>query len=98
MNSVDILLQPVISEKAVQLGAVNQYAFIVAADASKQEIKKAVERFYDVEVTSVKTAQYRQAPRRQTKKRVENPGALQKKAYVTLKSGQSIDLLEVEEN
>lgn len=99
MNSVDVLLQPVVSEKAVFVGsAANQYAFIVNSDATKAEIKKAVERFYNVEVVTVKTARFRTSPRRQTRKRIENPGAMQKKAYVTLKSGQSLDLLEVEES
>lgn len=98
MNTIDVLLQPVISEKAVGLAALNQYALVVNAGSSKEEIKKAVERFYKVEVIKVATTQYRNAPRRQTKKRVENPGAMHKKAYVTLKAGQSLDLLEVEEN
>ncbi len=98
MNTINILVQPVISEKAVGLAALNQYSFVVDARASKNEIKKAVERFYRVEVINVSTAQYRSAPQRQTKKRVENPGAMHKKAYVTLKAGQSLDLLEVEEN
>ena len=98
MNTIDILVQPVISEKAVGLAALNKYAFVVDARASKEEIKKAVERFYKVEVVNVATTQFRSAPRRQTKKRVENPGAMHKKAYVTLKAGQSLDLLEVEEN
>ena len=98
MQTIDVLIQPVISEKAVGLSAHNQYAFIVDARASKDEIKKAVERFYNVEVIKVQTVQHRSAPRRQTKKRIENPGALQKKAYVTLKAGQSLDLLEVEDN
>lgn len=97
MQAVDILLKPVISEKAVRLASQNQYAFIVDSSASKQEIKKAVERFYDVQVTAVKTTQFPTNPRRQTKKQVENPGKLQKKAYVMLKEGQSLNLLEAGE-
>jgi large subunit ribosomal protein L23 len=93
MHIKDVLLQPVISENAVQAAGRNQYAFIVNADASKEEIKTAVERHYDVSVVTVATAQFRTSPRRQTRRRVENPGALQKKAYVTLKSGQKLDLL-----
>ncbi len=97
MQVVDILLKPVISEKAVRLASQNQYAFIVSSAASKEEIKKAVERFYSVEVVGVKTTQFPTNPRRQTKKRIENPGKLQKKAYVTLKEGQTLDLLEAGE-
>lgn len=93
MQSVDILLQPVISEKAVQAAARRQYAFIVNAGARKEEIKKAIEQHYNVAVTNITTAQFRTSPRRQTKRRIENPGAVQKKAYVTLKEGQTLDLL-----
>ena len=41
MQTIDVLIQPVISEKAVGLSAHNQYAFIVDARASKDEIKKS---------------------------------------------------------
>lgn len=97
MQIKDVLLQPVISEKAVQAAGRNQYAFIVDAGASKKEIKKAVEQHYDVAVVTVTTTQFRTSPRRQTRRRIENPGALQKKAYVTLKSGQKLDLLGASE-
>jgi ribosomal protein L23 len=65
----------------------------VAAGARKEEIKKAVEQQYEVTVVKVTTAQFRTSPRRQTRRRTENPGAMQKKAYVTLKDGQTLDLL-----
>ncbi len=97
MQVIDVLVKPVISEKAVQLASQSKYAFIVNIAASKEDIKKAVERFYDVSVVTVKTVQFPASPRRQTKRRVENAGVLHKKAYVTLKAGQSLNLLEVEE-
>ena len=97
MQTVDVLVRPVISEKAVRVAGENQYMFIVNAAARKEEIKKAVEQHYDVEVVDIQTAQFRQTPRRQTKRRVENPAVLQKKAYVTLKQGQSLNLLESDE-
>jgi ribosomal protein L23 len=56
-----------------------------------------VEHFYNVEVTKVTTSQHRTAPRRQTKRRVENIGTLEKRAYVTLKEGQQLHLLEAVE-
>lgn len=97
MQAVDVLIKPVISEKAVQMASQSQYAFVVSAAASKEEIKKAVERYYDVQVVNVKTTQFPTNPRRQTKRRVVNAGSVQKKAYVTLKQGQSLNLLEVGE-
>ena len=98
MQSVDVLISPVISEKAVRLAGQGQYAFIVNAAASKQEIQKAVEQHYHVDVIDVQTSQFRQTPRRQTKRRVENAPAWRKKAFVTLKKGQSLNLLEVEDS
>jgi large subunit ribosomal protein L23 len=93
MQSVDVLIQPVVSEKAVRVAGQHQYAFIVATGARKEEIRKAVEAHYDVTVTGITTAQFRQSPRRQTKRRIENTAVLGKKAYVTLKAGQTLDLL-----
>lgn len=97
MQVVDVLVKPVISEKAVRLAGNSKYAFLVNSAASKEDIKKAVERFYSVNVVAVQTVRFPASPRRQTKKRVENAGILHKKAYVTLKEGQSLNLLEVGE-
>ena len=96
MFTHDVLLRPVVSEKAVLLQGLKQYAFIVDIRATKPEIKKAIELFYNVEVKEIQTVQFRQSPRRQSRKRVENPAVLRKKAYVHLKVGQSIQVLEVE--
>lgn len=100
MQTFDVLLSPVISEKAVRLAGAAQYAFIVSTDARKEEIKKAVEKHYNVNVTKVATTQFRTSPQRQThvrNNRLTNAGVMQKKAYVTLKEGQSLDLLGANE-
>jgi large subunit ribosomal protein L23 len=91
MQTVDILLRPVISEKSASLSRLNQYMFVVHSDATKHEIKKAIESYYDVTVISVTTSQFREAPRRQSRKRIENAGSLKKKAYIQLKAGQVIN-------
>jgi large subunit ribosomal protein L23 len=97
MQSRDVILNPVLSEKAVAKGQVGHYMFVVDARASKPEIKKAIEQHYHVEVGVVRTTQFRSHPRRQTRRRVENPGSLKKKAYITLKPGHSLKLFEVGE-
>lgn len=97
MQTSNVLIKPVVSEKAVRVAGSNQYAFIVDSDAHKGEIKKAVEQHYEVDVIRVTTTKFRTSPRRQTRRRIENPGSLQKKAYVTLKEGQSLDLLGTSE-
>ena len=51
----DIILKPIITERTVDLLAVNKYTFKVAPSANKIEIKKAVEELFDVEVTGVNT-------------------------------------------
>ena len=51
----DILIAPVVSEKSYGLLDQNKYTFIVRPDANKTEIKIAVEKVFDVKVTSVNT-------------------------------------------
>ncbi|MCT1460120.1 50S ribosomal protein L23 [Aestuariimicrobium sp. p3-SID1156] len=86
----DILLAPVVSEKSYGLLDENKYTFIVAPDANKTEIKIAVEKVFDVKVTSVNTIN-RQGKRRRTRfgtgQRVNT-----KRAIVTVAEGQRIDI------
>ena len=52
----EIIKKPIITEKSLNLAQEgNKYTFNVALDANKEEIKKAVENFYEVEVLSVRT-------------------------------------------
>lgn len=95
MKLTDVLIKPILTEKAnLQQDKLRTYAFKVGKLANKLEIKKAVEEFYGVTVTSVNTAV---APGknkgRQTKRRII-PGTrpAYKKAFVTVAEGESIDL------
>ncbi len=51
----DVLIAPVVSEKSYGLLDANKYTFLVRPDANKTEIKVAVEKVFDVKVTSVNT-------------------------------------------
>ena len=51
----DVLIAPVVSEKSYGLLDANKYTFLVRPDANKTEIKVAVEKIFDVKVTSVNT-------------------------------------------
>jgi len=86
----DILLAPVVSEKSYGLLDENKYTFLVAPDANKTEIKIAVEKVFDVKVTSVNTIN-RQGKVRRTRfglgKRADT-----KRAIVTVAEGQRIDI------
>ncbi len=62
----DIILAPVISEKSYGLIEDNVYTFLVHPDSNKTQIKIAVEKIFDVTVTSVNTAN-RQGKRKRTR-------------------------------
>jgi large subunit ribosomal protein L23 len=91
---MQVLLSPHISEKGTIAAEMdNQYLFKVRTDASKPEIKQAVEMLFDVEVEGVRVVNVRGKI-----KRFGTPGMRSnwKKAYVTLKAGQNIDFLSPE--
>jgi large subunit ribosomal protein L23 len=86
----DVIVGPVITEKATAASEQNKVVFKVRKDATKPQIKAAVERLFDVKVTAVNTLI--------TKGKVKmfrgRPGQRSdvKKALVTLAEGQSIDV------
>jgi large subunit ribosomal protein L23 len=89
-----VLLGPHISEKASIAAENNQVCFKVAADASKPEIKKAVEKLFNVTVEKVTTTNIKgktKFTRNGLGKRKDT-----RKAYVTLAEGQDIDFMDVE--
>lgn len=89
---LDVLLEPRITEKATRIGeANNQFIFRVAKDASKPEIKAAVEQLFEVQVSSVQVLNMNGKRKRFgiTEGRRDN----WKKAYVTLKPGFDIDFM-----
>lgn len=93
---MSIIIKPIISEKATDLSEkLNRYSFIVNKKSNKIEIKEAVERFYGVNVERVNTMVcIGTSKSRFTKKGgtiTGNTGSV-KKAIVTLRKGDSIDL------
>ena len=86
----DVIVKPVITEKATMAAESNAYVFEVATDASKPLIKEAVEALFDVRVKAVNTA----ITKGKTKRFRGRPGvrADVKKAYVTLEEGNAIDV------
>ena len=86
----DIILSPVITEKATVASEHNQVVFKVANSASKPQIKAAVEKLFDVKVEGVNTL-----VRKGKVKRFRGTLGQQsdvKKAVVTLAEGQTIDV------
>ena len=87
-----VLRRPVITEKATVLRDGNTYAFKVDPAANKIQIRQAVERIFDVHVDSVRTVSMPRKPKRQGWHRGST--SAWKKAYVKLRAGDAIDLVE----
>ena len=86
----DVIIAPVITEKSMAAQEANVYTFKVVKDATKSEIKNAVEKAFNVEVKSVNTLNTKSKKRRVG--RYSGRTKTYKKAMVTLKDGSSIDM------
>ncbi len=94
MDYTQILIKPVISEKATELkDAGNQVAFYVHPEANKIEIQRAVEEAFKVKVEAVNVIR-RQPMARQRMGRITGKTPGFKKAYVTLAKGDKIEFFE----
>lgn len=88
----EIILKPIVSERTMDLMQENKYVFYVDDRANKVEIKKAVEELFNVGVLKVRTLNVKGKPKRFG--RYEGYTPKRKKAIVTLKEGDSIELFE----
>jgi large subunit ribosomal protein L23 len=86
----DVVLSPHITEKSTMLSEANAVVFKVAPNASKPEIKAAVEALFNVKVTGVNTIVSKGKTKRWKGKPYQRSDA--KKAIVTLAEGDSIDI------
>lgn len=86
----DVIVAPMITEKATLLSELNKVVFQVAMNSTKDEIATAVEQLFKVKVTKVNTL----IQKGKTKRFRGRPGRRSdlKKAIVTLQEGQSIDI------
>lgn len=91
-NQAAILTEPWITEASTAAQETGKYVFRVARDSNKQQIKKAVESAYKVSVVSVNTVKIPKKFRNYGKTPGWKPGF--RKAVVTLKKGDSIQLFE----
>lgn len=98
MQIKDILKEPVITEKSILATALNNYTFKVDVGANKLQIKQAVEKLFKVEVLKVRTIKVKGKTKRVGKRRNNLIKASSwKKAIVTLKEGDKIDIFELTE-
>jgi len=90
-----VLLGPHISEKATIVAEGNdQYVFRVVADATKTEIKQAIEALFEVKVDTVRTLNQKGKTKRTARGLGKRSDV--KKAYVRLAEGQEIDFMGAE--
>ena len=89
-HNYDMLLAPIITEKSTLVAEENKIIFRVPLTATKPNIKEAVENLFKVDVTKVNTI----LVKGKTKRFRGKPGRRSdfKKAIVTLKDGQSVDI------
>jgi len=92
MHLLEVLRRPLITEKNATLQAQNKYAFEVAKEANKPQVKQAVEKAFKVKVTTVNTIMVPGKSRRVGRRVVLTQSW--KKAVVTLKPGDKIEFFE----
>lgn len=97
MEITEILRHGIITEKSVLLQQQNKYSFKVALGANKIDIRRAVEKMFNVEVVSVNIMRM-PGKAGMVRRKGSTPRPVEarewKKAIVTIKSGQSIDALK----
>jgi len=90
----EVLIRPVLTEKMMNLSEkLNKYGFMVNIEAGKAEIKRAVEKKFNVEVEAVRVINVKGKTKRMSTRRGMTTGRRsdRKKAIVTLKKEQKID-------
>ena len=93
-DASQVLLKPVVSEKSYRLMEDGVYVFVVAPDATKIDVRYAVEQTFGVRVTNVNTLNRKGKLRRNRKTNTVGKRPDTKRAVVTLAGGDRIDLFE----
>ena len=86
------LIRPLVTEKATDLAQLNKYAFEVSKQANKIEVKKAIKALYGVDCLNINIMNYR--GKKTSNRRIEGKKKNWKKAIITLKQGDKIELYE----
>lgn len=90
-----VIKRPLITEKSMGDAKAGRFSFIVDRDADKDMIKKAIEKQFNVEVVSIETTLQKGKTKRVGMRRMEKNLTPKKKAIVTLKEGQKIDIFDL---
>ena len=89
-NIYDKILSPVVTEKSTNMSEFNKVTFKVPLSSNKKSLKKSIEKLFKVNVTKVNIVNKKTRIKVSRGKKIKKKGY--KKAIVTLKKGQSIDL------
>ena len=92
MESSQVVIRPVVSEKSYVLSGLHRYTFRVHHEAHKTQIRQAVEALFDVHVVEVRTSTVKSKPKR----RGTTSGRTRtwKKAIVQVRDGESIPIFQ----
>ena len=90
INLYDSILSPVVTEKSTNLSEINKVVFKVNSSANKKSIKKSIEKIFKVNVIKINIINKQRRIKIARGKKVKVRGY--KKAIITLKKGQNIDL------
>jgi large subunit ribosomal protein L23 len=88
----DIIVRPVVSEKSYASFDANVYTFVVASDANKIEIRKAVETIFNVHVTNVNTINRKGKRKRNRRTGTWSSRPDERRALVSLAAGDRIEI------
>ena len=89
-NHLDTIISPNITEKSTSLSEFNKVVFKVHKGSNKNSIKRSIEKIFKVNVVKINTIKLKSKVKMVRNKKSLKPGY--KKAIITLKKGQSIDL------
>jgi large subunit ribosomal protein L23 len=92
MESSQIIIKPVLSEKSYVLSAAGKYTFRVHPEAHRTQIRQAVEALFDVHVVEVRTLSVKSKPKRRGTSRGRTRAW--KKAIVEVRAGESIPIFQ----
>ena len=90
IHTYDKILSPLVTEKSTNLSEQNKIVFKVPYKANKKNLKKNIEKIFKVNVTKINIINKKTRDKSVRGKKVKVPGY--KKAIITLKKGQNIDL------
>lgn len=91
-----ILKRPIVTERSLALAnQVNTFTFEVSTTSSKNQVKTLIEELYGVKVVRVRTIVVQPQQRKTGKRRLGRMTARSKKALVTLKQGQTLEIFDV---